>query len=135
MTFTTFNRFRWVARVIPVTLAPIIVLILQLYPADAVDLLIDELFVAGGTVIRSFEEAFTKALDMMTWITTNQEMVEKLRRFSATQSKHIPLGLCDYIISVSFEIGFADGMTNKTGNSLLITAQRCQVLGENILRS
>jgi hypothetical protein len=46
VTFPALNRFYRIVRHIPVTFTPVIILILELHPADAIHLLVDELLVA-----------------------------------------------------------------------------------------
>ena len=51
MAFSAFDGRPRVAFVIPLAGGPVVVLVLQLYPADAVHFLIDELLVAGSTIL------------------------------------------------------------------------------------
>src|ERR1043166_2284713 len=55
-----FDGFARVALVVPMARGPIVVLVLQLDPTDAIDLLIDELLVAGRAIFGLLEHALAQ---------------------------------------------------------------------------
>ena len=62
MALATLHRLFRVLRVVPLALPPVVVLVLELDPAEVVDFLVDELLVAGGAVLRGLEEAFLEGV-------------------------------------------------------------------------
>ncbi len=74
MALPTLDGFFGFVGVIPVALAPVVVLILQLNPAHIVDLFIDELLVAGGSVFGSLEKTLAQGVDVVARVGPNQEV-------------------------------------------------------------
>src|SRR5215831_9209046 len=71
--FPALDGLVGIAFVVPVAGSPIIVLVLELYPADAVDFLIDELLVARRAVLRLLEHSLAQ-LGVFAWVGSNQKI-------------------------------------------------------------
>src|SRR5215469_1976284 len=62
VTFAALNRSSRIAFMVPVASRPIVVLVLQLHPPDAVDFLINKLLVTGGTVFGFLVHALAQSI-------------------------------------------------------------------------
>ena len=79
MALAALYRAGRVAFVIPVARFPVVVLILELHPADAVDLLVDKLFVAGRAVFGRLVHALAE-LQVFRGVRPNEKIAHHPRR-------------------------------------------------------
>ena len=110
---------------VPSAFSPVVVLILQLNPTDTVDLLVNKLLVAGGTILRSFKQALAESIDMVRWVGANQEISQKTVQRTLIlvilHLKHIATRLGDDVMGVAFEVRSLNTMTGQTRNPFLVT--------------
>src|SRR5262245_43923621 len=59
---TALDRAACIAFMVPVTRCPVVILILQLHPTDTIDLLIDELLVTCGAILRGLVHPFVEPI-------------------------------------------------------------------------
>ena len=129
---TTLDGLGGVALGEPVAGLPVVVLILQLYPADTVDLLVDELLVAGGTVFGSLEHPLGE-LVVLVGIGADQEITQKLAGPCLRPLPQVDGRLGHDVVGVALEIGLADPVADQAGDALVVTMEAGEVLGEDVL--
>ena len=117
---------------VPVTGLPVVVLVLKLYPADAVHLLVDELLVAGCAVFRCFVHALAQ-LQVLGWIGTNQKIPGHSRGARPAPLPQVLPRLDDGEVRVALYIGFLDRVASQARNAFVIAVKPGKFLHEDVL--
>src|SRR5450830_232578 len=99
-----------ILRVVPLALPPVVVLVLELDPTEVVDLLVDELLVAGGAVLRGLEEAFLEGVHMVARIAPDQEVRRELQGRALRGLEEVALRRLDDVVRVALHVGLRDGV-------------------------
>ena len=113
MAFTALDRLVRVALLVPVRVGPVVVLVLELHPADAVDLLIDELLVARGTILGFLERALGQ-FAVLGGIAADKEIARHSGQPVRLPLPEILVRLRDGVIGVALDVGLADGVAGET---------------------
>ena len=108
---------------VPPTRTPVIELILQLYPANFVNLLVDELLVTGCAEFRAFEQSSAQTVDVVLRIRPDQEVTKKSTCLPFPQFIGIAFGLGHYIIRIPGYVCRLNGVARKAGDPFLVARQ------------
>jgi hypothetical protein len=111
------DRLVRVTLLVPVTGSPVVVLVLQLDPADPIDLRVNELLVAGGTILRLLERALGQ-LVVLRRIAANEKIPRPSPDAIRGPLPKILARLGDRVIRVALDVGFADGLAGQTRDTL-----------------
>ena len=135
MALAALDRLLGLARVVPPALAPVVVLVLELHPAHVVDLLVDELLVAGPAELRALEAPVLQALDVLLRVGADQEVRDELRRLPVVQLEHVALGLRDGVVCIALHVGLLDGVAGDARDALVEPHRVRQLVAEEVLRA
>ena len=86
MAFSALDHLVGLALRVPFARSPVVVLILELHPADLVHLFVDELLVTGCAVFGRLEQALREDLLMLPRVGPDQEVGDELRGFALEQT-------------------------------------------------
>lgn len=131
--FAAFDGPLRVAFLVPVAGGPVVVLILQLDPADAIDLLIDELLVARRAIFGLLERTLGEFV-VFARIGADEKVARKLAQAFLLPLPEIFQGLRDGVIGVALDVRLAHRVASQTRNPFLIPVQAGQVFDEKIFR-
>src|SRR5690242_6663833 len=122
---TALDRRTWVALVVPMASRPVVILVLQLDPADPIHFLVDELLVARGAVLRFLVHALAQAI-----VLRRPRADEEIASYRPDGVLRTPLpeifgGLRKGVVRIALYVGLLNGMTGYAGNTFLVALQTC----------
>ncbi len=132
VTLAALDRLLGITLVIPAALAPVVVLVLELDPADLIDLFVDKLFVTGATVFGGLVERTGERLHVLFWIGTDEEIADLFAQGAGMSFVGVAHRLAHGVVGVSADVGLYDGMTNDAGNSF-VGAERGEAFDIDVL--
>ena len=132
VTFPAGNGLGRVAFVIPAALSPVVVLVLQLHPADLIDFFVDELLVAGGAELGRFIQRACESCFVLFGINANQKITHPLVRRTFLPFADVAYRLAHRVIRVAADVRLNDGMAANTGHAL-VGPDRGQTLDIHVL--
>jgi hypothetical protein len=131
--FATLDHLVGLALRVPLALAPVVVLILELNPADLVHLLVDELLVTGRAVLGGLEQALRERLHVLLRIRPDQKIGDAPGELALVHLVEVALGLVHRVVRVALQIGFADGVAHQARDALVVAADAGEIFCEHVL--
>ena len=95
---------------VPVAGLPVVILVLQLHPTDAIDLLVDKLLVAARAVLRRLEHPLAQEL-VLVGVGSNEKITRPLAQALCLPLPEIGRGLGHDIVGVALEVRLAHSVT------------------------
>src|SRR6185312_4931891 len=135
MTLAAFNGRPRITFMVPVAGCPVVVLVLQLHPPNAIDFLIDELLVAGAAILGLLVHAFAEAI-MLRRPRANQEIAsDGTNRVLRAPLPQILLRLDHRVIGITLQVRFLNGVARKAGDAFVVALKAGEFLDEDVLCS
>ena len=134
MALAAFDRLGRIALGVPVRGRPVVILVLELHPADAVHLLVDELFVAGGAILRLLEGPFAEPVVLLR-ISADQKVARH-----ATEAVGLPLPqilawLRHRVVGIALHVRLTNRMTSQARDAFVVAVGTGELLVEQVLCS
>ncbi len=127
------DGLRGLSRVVPAAVLPVVVLVLELNPADLVHLLVDELLVAGGAVLGRLEQTLGEIRNVLAGVGADEEVPRQSSRPPLAQLEEIARRRRHDEVGVALHVGLADGMAREAGDAFLVADEVGQLRREDVL--
>ena len=120
MVLATFDRLTSIVFVVPVIGSPIVILVLQLNPADAIDLRIDKLLMACGAILRSLIHSLVQAVVLRRPASDQKVASDRCDRVIFAPLPEILFGLRNGVVCVSLHVGLLDRVTGEARDAFVV---------------